>query len=386
MSKNKGIIGIGLILAIVLGIVVVGGGAFYLGTKKNIENKEVVENPNVENQGDNNSISDWQTYKDIEAGYELKYPSDWHMETGVVRTDYPAPIIKKFKEFSISSEKVERRDGDGEGREIIPEGKTSLHVGYFTVSAFQYPKSMTGSLKDLINKGMDAPQDLKDAKIKNITNINIGGINKEVSVSSGFISLTFINGDILYIIDYNGTYYNKSNNPFGSDPETYNKYLPLFTKVLESFKFLDSEESSITKNDVTNQPAYIKAVYTKDGKNYIDVDYVQWIVCSANIGESGCENGYEIVNDNPLIRTFLVSDNVVIKMQTFSHQTSGLDKGNYNWNEIVSLQKFKGIIDGSIRPLEYQGSSTYTSYFKQLPYSITVKDNIVTEITERYIP
>lgn len=41
MNKNKGIIGIGFILAIVLGIIVVGGGAYYLGTKKSIK---LVEN------------------------------------------------------------------------------------------------------------------------------------------------------------------------------------------------------------------------------------------------------------------------------------------------------------------------------------------------------
>lgn len=53
MNKNKGFIGIGLILAIVLGIAVVGGGAYYLGKSKE-ENKEVKieENslPNNENQ------------------------------------------------------------------------------------------------------------------------------------------------------------------------------------------------------------------------------------------------------------------------------------------------------------------------------------------------
>jgi hypothetical protein len=43
MNKNKGFIGIGLILAIVLGIAVVGGGAYYLGKSKG-DNK-AVNNP-----------------------------------------------------------------------------------------------------------------------------------------------------------------------------------------------------------------------------------------------------------------------------------------------------------------------------------------------------
>lgn len=52
MNKTKGFIGLGLILAIVLGVVVVGGGAYYLGKSST---KPVVINPentlpNVENQ------------------------------------------------------------------------------------------------------------------------------------------------------------------------------------------------------------------------------------------------------------------------------------------------------------------------------------------------
>ena len=55
MNKNKGVIGIGLILAIVLGIVVVGGGAYYLRTKKNTENNKVIENTSVTNPIEENN-------------------------------------------------------------------------------------------------------------------------------------------------------------------------------------------------------------------------------------------------------------------------------------------------------------------------------------------
>ncbi len=45
MNKNKGIIGIGLILAIVLGVVVVGGGTYYLGkNKENVNFEKTPEN------------------------------------------------------------------------------------------------------------------------------------------------------------------------------------------------------------------------------------------------------------------------------------------------------------------------------------------------------
>jgi len=83
MNKNKGIIGIGLILAIVLGIVVVGGGAYYLGkssSKQEVKNPETVLTNN-ENQKllvvENKNIvvpSDWKTYSNTEIGFEFKYP------------------------------------------------------------------------------------------------------------------------------------------------------------------------------------------------------------------------------------------------------------------------------------------------------------------------
>ncbi|KKQ21047.1 MAG: hypothetical protein US34_C0002G0069 [Candidatus Nomurabacteria bacterium GW2011_GWC2_36_9] len=42
MKTNKGIIGIGLVLAIVLGIVVVGGGAYYVGKSTDKWNTGVI--------------------------------------------------------------------------------------------------------------------------------------------------------------------------------------------------------------------------------------------------------------------------------------------------------------------------------------------------------
>ena len=52
MNQNKGIIGFGLLVAIVLGIAVIGGGAYYLGKGSNKLEVKIPENvlPNVENQ------------------------------------------------------------------------------------------------------------------------------------------------------------------------------------------------------------------------------------------------------------------------------------------------------------------------------------------------
>lgn len=63
MNKNKGVIGIGLVLAVVLGIVVVGGGAYYLGnsnSKKEIVNPVVNVEENLLDE-DKNGLPDFAT-------------------------------------------------------------------------------------------------------------------------------------------------------------------------------------------------------------------------------------------------------------------------------------------------------------------------------------
>jgi len=54
MNKNKGIIGIGLIVAIVIGIIVVGGGAYYLGESR--VKQEVKSPKNVLPNNENNNL------------------------------------------------------------------------------------------------------------------------------------------------------------------------------------------------------------------------------------------------------------------------------------------------------------------------------------------
>ena len=47
MNKNKGFIGLGIIIAIILGIIVVGGGAYYLGKSNSKQEVKVEENNNT---------------------------------------------------------------------------------------------------------------------------------------------------------------------------------------------------------------------------------------------------------------------------------------------------------------------------------------------------
>ncbi|MFA6999721.1 MAG: hypothetical protein WC241_01245 [Candidatus Paceibacterota bacterium] len=368
MEYNKGFAPV-LIAIIIAGALVIGGGAYYWGKYKG-ENKKVGENSNevksVDQVNKNIEKKGVKTQVNINAGYQVEYPSDWYVKSVDTKISpngnygYNAFIIQNTKDAVLPGSDFTLK---ANGSYINISVDTNMNYS-------NYEEFMKDPKTDL-------PKLAKDERIANLEMINIGGktlqgLNSFKNGISGG-SYTFI--------------YNKKQYQIGIDSGSENQFVKdkkIFEDMVSSFKFIDSEESTLTK-DVTNQPVYLKSVYVKNGKNYIDVDYIQWVACAYS-ETNGCMNGYDIINDNPLIRTFLISDNVVIKMQTFSHQTSGPDKGNYNWNESVSLQKFKGIIDGSIMSPDYQGSLPYTSHFKQLPYSITVKNNIVTEITERYIP
>ena len=132
---------------------------------------------------------------------------------------------------------------------------------------------------------------------------------------------------------------------------------------------------------------YIKAVYEKDGKRYLDIDYVQYLTgdeairairedgkCPPDIypDPSYCiPNGYYIRNQNPKIRTFEVSKNVKILMQTY-----GSGKCHVKQNEKVSYEIFKS----------FWGSNPVCVHLKDSLYNIEVKNSIVTKITEQFIP
>lgn len=102
------------------------------------------------------------------------------------------------------------------------------------------------------------------------------------------------------------------------------------------------------------------------------IDYIEWVTnCTPNAQTGSCMNGFEIVNDNTMLRTFPISSNATI--QTF----------NTNWEPVsVSLQEF---ING------YQSMGPYTSQtgletsFYPLNW-ITVQNGIVMEITPQYTP
>lgn len=130
------------------------------------------------------------------------------------------------------------------------------------------------------------------------------------------------------------------------------------------------------------QIGYIKKVYSKGEKNYLDIDYIQWLSGSAaekamredgecpKTGECIVYNDYYIRNVNPLIRTFEIAPDAEITMQTYTMETTGQIQP-----EKISFLQFSQIFS----------SSTDLS-LKNAPYIVEISSNKITKINEQYIP
>lgn len=128
---------------------------------------------------------------------------------------------------------------------------------------------------------------------------------------------------------------------------------------------------------------YLKKIYTKSGKNYLNIDYVQWLTgdtaeqamredgqCPKK-GECIVYNDYYIRNQNPLIRTFEVSPDAEILAHDFS-----ADYSTGNWNENWTFSRFS----------QYFNRNANNGYWGSAPFHIEIGNNKVLKITEQYIP
>lgn len=152
-----------------------------------------------------------------------------------------------------------------------------------------------------------------------------------------------------------------------------------------------------TEKDVTNQPAYLIATYSKNGKNYIDVDYVEWlhgdVSIKAQVEDGKCvsvsecydyPNGYKR-NQNPLVRTFEVSPSVNIVVNgEISAEINKLENTQlpnpYGRNLSITFNKLKDAVSTMGTFMNYAPSFKAPKAF----VTIDVKGNVITKISEPY--
>lgn len=156
-------------------------------------------------------------------------------------------------------------------------------------------------------------------------------------------------------------------------------------------------ETPVVEKDVANQPAYLIATYLKNGKNYIDVDYVEWLhgkpSIKARVEDKKCTiasecydypNGYKR-NQNPKVRTFEVFSLASIKVNgEIAAKINEIDQTHlenpYGRNLEISFKKLVDIVS------KIKSYLPYNSPFKEPKtfIAIDIKDNIVTKIIEPY--
>lgn len=128
---------------------------------------------------------------------------------------------------------------------------------------------------------------------------------------------------------------------------------------------------------------YLKKVYSKGGKDYINIDYAQWLSgdtaeqamredgqCSKK-GECVVLNDYYIRNQNPLIRIFEVIPNVEIRAHDFE-----ADYASGDWTESMTFSRFS----------QYFNRNANNGYWNSAPFHVEIGNNKVIKITEQYIP
>ena len=120
------------------------------------------------------------------------------------------------------------------------------------------------------------------------------------------------------------------------------------------------------------QIGYIKNISSQDGRISLVIDYVQWISpCPADTPVGECPNNFLLINDNPQLRAFPVSDDARVGLGTYRHTSSGDYQGEW-----VPLPTF----------LQIFNNPTPMYPAPDLLYWITLEDGIVTAINEQYLP
>jgi len=235
--KNKGFATIA-ILGIILGALIIGGGAYYLGTKKEVKDNGIKEVSSVESQKENNNEEvinikedtkkeGMKTQVNVNAGYQIDYPSDWYVKSSDTKIQsngnygYNSFVIQNTKDAVLPGSDFGLKT-DGSYINI----SVDTNMNYANYEEFiKDPKT-------------NLPESMKVQRLANLEMINIGG--KTLQVFTGLkTSSSTIKGK-LYNFIYNNKQYSLS---IISGSETqFNKDKKVFEDMISSFKFINQEK------------------------------------------------------------------------------------------------------------------------------------------------
>ncbi len=145
----------------------------------------------------------------------------------------------------------------------------------------------------------------------------------------------------------------------------------------ETIKISLSDQNNTIVDDIqiNKEIGLIKQIYVDQNENKkLEIDYIQLG------GQNECGGGVAcIINENPKLRTYKISNDVEIFMQTLTHTSDGSFNRNQNISFDYFLQKFTDVNQYDEYP------HNYSRHLKVVPYWITIENNTITKIEEQYI-
>ncbi|KKP37874.1 hypothetical protein A2483_03865 [Candidatus Peregrinibacteria bacterium RIFOXYC2_FULL_33_13] len=132
-----------------------------------------------------------------------------------------------------------------------------------------------------------------------------------------------------------------------------------------------------SENSGNEKIAYMKNIYEKEGKNFIDIDEIKWLsevdnTCTTSTEEATNEipecnpNGFLIVNDEEKIVTFEIPSDLTVYTANLGQDPSS---GN-----ALNVKIFTEVFNGNKETFEFA------------PFEIKVDGDKVLSLKERYIP
>lgn len=123
------------------------------------------------------------------------------------------------------------------------------------------------------------------------------------------------------------------------------------------------------------QKAYIKKVYEKNNKKFVEIDIVEWLTGQEAIDatrkdgdQECCPNGYYIRNSSPKIKTYCLANDAPLYFISYSNPSTF---------ERADFAKFRDVFDKKIPDLVQKLNA---------PFAIDILKNTIIQINECYVP
>ena len=402
------------ILIVVILAAIVGGGVLWFTEQQKAETIHPVQLPETMEleKTVEDETADWKTYRNEAYGFEVKYPHSWgdicHEEDFATHFATQCYILIEPKQPEWEEEGILLMIDfypPEFGAEIAERGFVPLAINIIENSQGLAVEDFYFSLV----KDFEEYKTKEEFKEQRVTIHRVGDITYYQGLMPWGPRLTIFPLDSVFL-----EFYDRGLNP---------KDEKVFNQILSTFRFLEeerikciSDEDCIIFGDESNancgcfnkesqwQPievkvgeslrsvpihcrcingacgpvfkptgessefnfVYIKKIYTKNEKEYLDIDYIEWVTCDGFRSECLGSDGYVIMNYEPEIKTFEIPSDVDIRMCSPSHYVI--------WDEKITYERFKELLE------------EHSYYIGGIPFHIKVQNDKIIKIEEQYIP